>query len=332
MAKLYLFGNGLGMALDPQAYDLTNCLHNAWSDGLLNNDQKALITACLPKGIIEPMSEEHLGEMQAAVAACEILLKVKTKSRNHWLTSNGQNFPFAVKRYVFEVARQMYTASHSDPKKHNQHCELPDNFVNDLAIAVNLSKSHVATLNYDGLLSSAFEKLGLLGMQESVLRDGFVKENFARSNLFRPNESGGWYLHLHGSPLFSSISNGTHRKISSKSLYSNSKTLKYVGQHVVLTHAKHKMSIIRASEILDTYWEFLNLAVDQSTEILLFGYSGNDIHLNRLLSQRRASKNVRVVEWLGAGKRENRESFWAKQLGDSVELVQKEDVLTFSDW
>lgn len=46
----------------------------------------------------------------------------------------------------------------------------------------------------------------------------------------------------------------------------------------------------------------------------------------------KADFGFRIIEWLGAGKREDRLKFWAGQLGGSVELVQKEDVLTFNDW
>lgn len=334
MPNLYLFGNGLGMSLDPDAYNLTGRLLDVWNRGPLSDEQRSLISACLPEGEVKPRSEEHLGTLQTVVAACETLLGVRLGGGQHWLTSNGKAFPLAVQRFAFEVARQMFTASHSNrlAANYGQPCALPASFLNGLTDAVAQSMSHVATLNYDGLLSTAFEARGLLGNSDSLLRDGFVDGIFSRNNLFRPNERGGWYLHLHGCPLFSTNSKGQHRKLSPSSLINEKSNLKNIGQHIVLTHVQHKINIIEKSHILDTYWEFLNLALDHSDAIIFFGYSGNDTHLNRLVAQGRGSRLVRVVEWLGAGRRENRQAFWTAQLGGAVDLIQKEDVLTFNDW
>lgn len=334
MSKLYLFGNGLGMAIDPDAYNLTGRLLDVWTQGPLTEDQRSLISACLPEGEVKPRSEEHLGTLQAVVAACETLLEVRPTAGQHWLTSNGQAFPIAVQKFAFEVAKQMFTARYSNPLAENfdQPCMLPTTFLDGLTAAIDTSMSHVATLNYDGLLSTAFEARGLLGKNDSILRDGFIDGSFSRNNLFRPNERGGWYLHLHGCPLFSTNAKGQFRKLSPSSLINDKGRLKNIGQHIVLTHVQHKMSIIQGSHILDTYWEFLKLALDRSQEVVIFGYSGNDIHLNRLIAQGRSDKPVRVVEWLGAGKQENRMKFWADQLGGAISLIQKEDVLTFRDW
>lgn len=108
--------------------------------------------------------------------------------------------------------------------------------------------------------------------------------------------------------------------------------MKNVGQHIVLTNAESKPEIIKSSEILDVYWEFLELALRESGSCSIFGYSGNDIHLNRMIAQNRADKTLRVIEWLGAGKREFRLKFWNEQLGGDVEIIQKEDIMTFKDW
>ena len=109
--------------------------------------------------------------------------------------------------------------------------------------------------------------------------------------------------------------------------------MKNVGTHIVLTHALQKLSVISGSILLGTYWEFLRLAIDEAKEVILLGYSGNDNHLNRLIAQRAAEKPIRVVEWLGAGAAAMREPFWRSQLGgDNVTLIQKEDVLLFTDW
>jgi hypothetical protein len=104
------------------------------------------------------------------------------------------------------------------------------------------------------------------------------------------------------------------------------------GRHVVLTHFTQKQKIIASSELLSIYWEFLRMAIDESEEIVIFGYSGDDTHLNRIISQLRARKNVKVVDWLGSGNLTVRSQFWNKQLGGEVDLHLLEDVLTFSEW
>jgi hypothetical protein len=44
-----VFGNGLGMALDPEYFQLKSALYNVWNDpDLLSDDQKKLIQTVLP--------------------------------------------------------------------------------------------------------------------------------------------------------------------------------------------------------------------------------------------------------------------------------------------
>lgn len=139
-------------------------------------------------------------------------------------------------------------------------------------------------------------------------------------------------MHLHGSPLYAERDRSRPYKLSEVSLRIMPKSLSNVGQHVVLTHFSHKMGKIESSEILRTYWEFLDLAIEESSKIVLFGYSGNDLHLNRLISQARSNKEVLVVEWLGAGNKPTRTQFWHNQLGGDVSLKLMEDILSFSEW
>lgn len=334
MRSLLIFGNGLGMSLDPSAYSLHRAMHTVWESAALTSAQKQLILACLPRKAKSPSDEAHLGRLQSVVAACEKLLEVAPLDGKHWLNDDGQEFPKAVQRFAFEVARCIFLARYTDPKSelYGVKCQLPLYFTEPLSSFIRKSRSHIATLNYDGLLSQALEKHGLLNCDTSILRDGFAGRIFNRKNLFRPKEQGGWYLHLHGCPLFSTVYKNRHRKISELSLEANSSGMKHVGQSIVLTNAESKPDIIKASGILDVYWEFLELSIHESRNLTVFGYSGNDIHLNRLIAQNRADKPIRVVEYLGAGRRENRLRFWSEQFGDQVDLVQKEDVMTFQDW
>jgi len=333
MRKLIVFGNGLGMSIAPMAYDLRLVMTKVWRGDCLTDDQRGLMRACLPNGQTEPNSEDQLATLQDIVAACETLLGVGSEGDQHWLTDHGQNFPAAVQRFAFEVSREMYVATHPSGPLEGQPCELPGAFAGPLSEFVRNSQSHVATLNYDGLLVKAFRQAGLFEGNLPNLRDGFENGTFERTNLFRAGEFGGWYMHLHGCPLFRDKGSQTFGKLSERTLTRDTSRLVNVGTHIVLTHAQQKPAVIRASRLLETYWEFLRLALDEVAEVILLGYSGNDNHLNRLIAQRAASKPIRVVEWLGAGSATIREPFWRTQLGgDNVNLVQKEDVLLFDDW
>ncbi|AKI03201.1 hypothetical protein IMCC20628_04531 [Hoeflea sp. IMCC20628] len=332
MRKTYIFGNGLGMAISPDAYNLTSAMSKAWDEGALAPEQKELISACLPDGDTCPTSEEQLATLQDTVSACEVLLSVRDTGAGHWLSSQGRQFPEAVHKFAYLVARQMYLAQHSTGQEEGNRCVLPEDFLDPLAAEIKSSQSHVATLNYDGLLSSALRNKKILGGDEPILFDGFVDKKFDRQNLFRNKRFGAWYLHLHGGPLFAGKAKAKPFKLTEVTLSKNPKTLKNVGRHIVLTHYTHKPKIIDSSEVLSIYWEFLEMAVDESLEVVLFGYSGNDIHLNRLISQLRGTKVVRVVDWLGAGNKASRTKFWNEQLGGDVELHLLEDVLTFTEW
>lgn len=331
MRSLYIFGNGLGMAISPEAFNLTNALLDVWDDGTLEDEQKALISACLPVEAQKPTSEEQLAKLQDTVNACEILLSIRDTGAGHWLSAEGSQFPKAVYELTYAVAKKMYLAKHMTGEELGTFCKPPEDFISPLLQKVTNTGSHIATLNYDGLLSDALQEAGILGSDSPVLLDGFEERIFDRKNLFRKKGYGGWYLHLHGSPLFTGNPGGKLRKISSSTLKRKSAP-KHVGKHLVLTHFTHKPRIIAASDILSIYWEFLRMALDESECILIFGYSGNDIHLNRIISQMRAKKDVVVVDWLGSGSAAVRQEFWNNQLGGDVQLHLLEDVFTFDDW
>ncbi|MGN8154787.1 hypothetical protein ACTJK5_21125 [Agrobacterium sp. 22094] len=81
--------------------------------------------------------------------------------------------------------------------------------------------------------------------------------------------------------------------------------------------------MIEASEILQRCWPFLRRAIDESAEIVLSGYSGNNTHLNQTIAEKRSSKSVRVVGWLGSGFKDVRQPFWDEQLGGEGEATSQ---------
>ncbi len=320
------------MAIAPDAYNLTAVMSNVWAEDMHNDEQKQLISACLPVGADQPTSEEELATLQDTVSACELLLAVRDTGAGHWLSDQGRQFPEAVRKFAFLVARRMYLSKHTFGDQMGQRCRLPDYFLEPLISKIKADQSHVATLNYDGLLSSALKVSGVMGGDKAILLDGFVETKFDRRNMFRQKNFGGWYLHLHGGPLFADKGSSSPYKLSEAAFNKRPLERKNAGRHIVLTHFTHKPKIIEASEILSIYWEFLERSLEESSEIVIFGYSGNDLHLNRLISQMRGDKIVKVIDWLGSGTSKNRAKFWNEQLGDDVDLHLLEDVLTFSDW
>lgn len=299
MRKVFIFGNGLGMSISADAYNLTSVMSEVWQNGDLDDGQKGLISTCLPSGAERPTSEEQLATLQDTVGACEVLLGVRDTGAGHWLSEQGRQFPDAVRRFAFLVARGTFLAKHPSGKSIGQRCALPAEFLQPLVDHIQSNQTHIATLNYDGLLSSALSDAGLFDGSNPDMLDGFVDSKFDRTYLFRKNKRGAWYLHLHGCPLFVDKGKSAIGKISPESLVGKPGSPKRVGKHIVLTHFKHKPKIIETSDILSIYWEFLEMAIDESEEVLMLGYSGNDAHLNRLISQVKGGGAFVLLSGLG---------------------------------
>ena len=317
--KTLVFGNGLGMALDPSFFSLSRALQETWEEeGFLSAEEKQLIEACLPENseFGRPSDEDDLDLLQRVLISCDFLRRIEIGENLHWLSDQGRRFPRAIRMFVHKVA----SAFHSDDK------HLPDTFCNSLIEFLRETKSHVATLNYDQLLYDPFVDQAVLQGYNGVLIDGFLKSGYSADNMHRHNEARlGWYMHLHGSPLFYE-----EREMIKKRRRCDFDFQAIETTHIVLTHIKHKSSVIASSSVLSEYWQFLEMAIDESEEIILFGYSGYDRHLNERVSRLRRDKTVRVVEWDGSDG--NRENFWREKLGGDSNVVQLENILDFNDW
>jgi len=205
---------------------------------------------------------------------------------------------------------------------------LPLEFALPLAAFLHETHSHVATLNYDNLLYQRMIEAQVLSGYGGALVDGMPAGGFSPENLERRwGRNFGYYLHLHGSPLFVDQDN-VIRKLAQGALGGDDDV---VGSHIVLTHVKHKPTVIAASPLLQSYWQHLEAALTESEEVILFGYSGLDTHLNELL-ERRAPAHIRVVEWEGAGEQSQREAFWAKALAKPAAVTRMESILAFTGW
>lgn len=319
MRDIIIFGNGLGMALDPEYFRLTPAMERAWNDpDCLDDNQRRLIQNCLQaQGAGEkPTSEDDLDILHIAVNACEFLDTVANHDTG-WLTDDGKNFPLASRRYLTNVAWYF----------HKHHHELPTSFLEPLFSFIQKTNSHVATLNYDNLMYQKMIEAKILNGYNGNLVDGFYDTGFREENLRRMyGNNFGYYMHLHGTPLYIE-ENGV--------IYKQPQPLarEIPTRHLVLAHVRHKPTIIDSSDVLSAYWRFLGLALQESSNIFVFGYSGYDKHLNYLIESQAHGKKIYIVEWSGAGKEKARKIFWQEKLSsEKVTLIQKDNILEFTEW
>lgn len=320
--KLLIFGNGLGMAIDSAHFSLTNALQCIWTnqDFWRDLNERNLIQQCIPSYRC-PQSEDDMDRLHLAAVSCNFLKEIPPSSQSiHWLSDHGFSFPEVTQKYIHTVATYLHNTTHV----------LPNRFERKLHDFIMNTKSHVATLNYDKLLYESFIYKGITNGYAGYLVDGIWDYNgFNEDNLqrrFRKNF--GYYLHLHGSPLFYENNNIIYKNSINSLDIQNS----YPSKHIVLTHIKHKPSVISNSEILSTYWRYLNLALSEVNEVILFGYSGLDTHLNKILRMHSNSKSFKVIEWNGCGSRNERALFWTNELGRLPTLIHLDNITFFEDW
>lgn len=321
--KLLIFGNGLGMALSPQDFSLTTALAQVWNKpDFLSDEQKHLFGQCIGhEG--PPEGENELDILHQVLVHCKSLGQIGQDLNGvHWLSEEGVAFPQITSTYIHKVATQFHLNMH----------ELPQNFEQHLVQFIRDSQSHVATLNYDRLLYSSLIQNDVVKGYSGSLIDGMTDQGFCRSNLERKHgHNFGYYMHLHGSPLFVEQA-GRVIKLERHQLTDDRNE---ASDHIVLTHIKHKPSVIAASDVLSVYWEYLTFALSESQEIILFGYSGADAHLNSLLYPYLASKPLRIIEWSGAGDQGDREQYWRTTLGSNlfnIQVTRFDDITGFTDW
>ncbi|MDZ4298795.1 MAG: DUF4917 family protein [Moraxellaceae bacterium] len=316
--KLIIFGNGLGMALNREHFSLAAALEDIWNrPDFLTEEQKQLIERCLQRGGA-PEGEHELDTLHQAITYCKALSQIG-EGDVHWLTDDGLNFPEVTATYIHKVATKL----------HNYEGNLPDVFETHLIQFIKTTLSHVATLNYDKLLYSSFIDNDVFNGYRGYLVDGMLDQGFSSEYLERKyGNSFGYYLHLHGSPLFIN----RNQEVVKLARHQLTEERNEASEHIVLTHIKRKPSVIAASQVLSTYWDYLQFALSESEEIILFGYSGLDVHLNVLLRPYLNSKPLRIVEWSGAGDQGVREAYWQTTLGQAVVVTRLDNISEFIDW
>jgi len=306
------------MALDSQYFALSSGLRSVWNGSEHFRDEHKLLVTSAIRGLsldAFPESEVQLDQLQVAIVASEFLRGFESEHVS-WLNDDSRELPLAFRRFVHEVASYF----HDSGKK------LPDPFIESLSNFIKETKSHVAVLNYDNLLYDPLKETEVLRGYSGTLIDGFHNVGFDSRNLDRKNKARlGWYLHLHGSPLF----------VGNRKLMRDERSFVTPDEssHIVLTHVEHKPLVIASSTILTEYWSRLSKALTEASKVVLFGYSGCDQHLNEVATQHCKQKEIHILEWMGAGQRDARVQFWREKLPECpVILHQLENILAFEDW
>ena len=322
MKETFIFGNGLGRAIDNDFYSLERVLRESWDKpSLLDQTDKELICRCLDRGLIEgkleaPTSEDQLSDLQKVLTACDTISNFERADDLDvgWLTDHGKRFPIAIRRYFHDAASSF----------HNPDMKLPTKFADRLRKFVVDEHANIMTLNYDDLLYECFSETEVF--RKHLLRDGFFREFDLETHILMKTSKEGWFLHLHGSPLFANR-DGTARKITRAELGSHKGS---DSGHLVLTNADSKPSVIVASEVLNAYWEMLNRELRKESKVTLFGYGGGDKHLNRILQNSEGLTRLRIV--CRSGETNNQlhwQSVFSKIEPSKIEVVELENILDF---
>ncbi len=183
-------------------------------------------------------------------------------------------------------------------------------------------------MNYDKLLYESFINNDIFeGGYGAYLIDGMLDSGFHEDSLERKfGRNFGYYLHLHGSPLFID-QNNLIVKLRRDQLASYSQG---IGHHIVLCHIDHKPSVIDSSYVLKTYWDYLKFTLSEADEVILFGYSGLDKHLNMMIKPYLKSRKCRVIEWSGTDG--DRDAFWKTELDIQPTLIHLDNILNYTGW
>lgn len=267
MSTTFIIGNGIGMALDPGYFSLETGLTASWQT--FNSREKRLISL---KNDQCPRSEDELEQQHITATACKRLLEHKDVNLK-FLSSQGESFPETYQEFIYRTAKHFC----------DYPVKLPEAFIDRLYQYIQDDyPCHIATLNYDKLLYEWLIDKEICKGYYGDLVDGIhnTTGNFCYENLLRLSKKKfGWYLHLHGSPLFRSINGGIHKDNIKQVLPDTFKT-NGEHRHIVLANTSYKTDVISGSDLLAVYFDFFINALSESQNVICIGYSGLDEHIN----------------------------------------------------
>lgn len=336
MTATIIIGNGIGLAIDKNYFELEKGLKKAW-DAFSEQDRQII---GLGNGVM-PSKEEELENHHLIMSSCQELKRLGENI--NWLSNDGQKFPDIYQTYIYKVAKHFFDYDLQSPS-------IYDNFIDNLCeyIKANKGKCHIATLNYDKLLYGTFIEKQIVKGYDGCLVDGIYDSGFAPGNLVRTHNHFGWYLHLHGSPLFYT-ENGIIKKEHIPNLPDGASDKDKIHAHIVLARTQSKPDLIARSSILNDYFSYFTKALEESNEIYVLGYSGNDEHVNTEIENWTLAKSfddkiskidIQIVEWNNPSESdEERNKFWRDKLISehcgvkankiNVKLTRLDNILTF---
>ncbi len=311
MTTTFVIGNGIGKALDSEYFSLETGLNSSWQS--FTAEEKKIIAL---RNNQCPLAEDELEHQHITSTACKKLFEHK-EAKFNFLSEQGECFPTIYQEFIYRTAKHFceYTG------------RLPEEFIDKLCHYIKSdSPSHIATLNYDKLLYERLIEKEICKGYTGDLVDGIHNNSgiFSYENLLRITKNFGWYLHLHGSPLFRSDNGGIHKENINSHLADSYSQGNGEHVHIVLTHSKYKTDVISGSALLEVYFNFFINALSESQKIICIGYSGLDEHINfeikkwitnsvmtNIKTQVGNQYLIEIVEWDKCG---NTQDFWENAL------------------
>lgn len=327
MAATILVGNGLGKAIDSNHFDLRTGLEVSWN----SFDEAAQRIISLGQG--QPLtSEDDLESHQELMTACRNLVSFGDENTNiNWLSDEGVQFPDIYQNFIYRTAKHYF--DYASGEAINEFIDNFDSLRNKLSQDNDVV--HIATLNYDKLLYGALiDREILAGYRNFGLVDGFHvwDSGFSSDNLRRTHCNFGWYLHLHGSPVFYTENNQVNKVMLTEGIPDNPVNNGRVHDHIVLAQTEKKPEIIANSILLQTYGDFFNRALNQSDQLHIVGYGGGDKHVNAAIQQwvldkKRARDSIHIFVAVRIGSQKSEED-WRRILVPN-NVTQDDSFLNF---
>lgn len=334
----FLIGNGLGKSLDADHFDLKQGMKQGWGR-TRSKKIKSLINKFLGKAA--PTTENDLKKIQDCflkLQSIECQIKDLPHGLKHHIEFNIKKDKERYFEYLFNVSSHFYNYPIDETPLPSKFATFMENFCLYIEKKCkDRNTVHVATLNYDGLLYKKFiEKGNIFKGYDGFLVDGITDAGFNKDNLkSRYGKNFGWYLHLHGSPLFYS----DHKKIKKNTYNNNTSSFEEVSykpgrRHIILCHPKQKYETIQYSEILSEYLEHFKVAITHTDYLVIIGYGGKDTHINEIIkSFLKKEGQIIVIERLEEGEFDERVRLWKDLLcahDRKFKLIQKTTILDFN--
>lgn len=245
-----------------------------------------------------PENEEDLQKIQAQIFKI-INIQESTKNLHPLIRKNLeinlQKFKLDYFAYLYEVAKYFYRQDILTNQKFKD-------FAQRFAEHIKSYKrkgiiTHVATLNYDRLLYKEFLKHKILvnSFKDTFLVDGFTdKLGFDKENLSKKYRNiFGWYIHLHGSPLY--YTNLKESRIEKSKINDDLNFNKETRNHIILCDPKQKYEAIQHAILLRTYFDYFERAIEEADKIVIIGYGGDDVHVNEVIKKFAKKKGALLI-------------------------------------